>query len=188
VENTHPFTYGCWTFAHNGTLEGLEELDQELNAEIPTDLRRCRTGKTDSELIFLWFLARMRSGGLEPSGRCTDLDGLADLLGSAVRELDARSAPYQTDEKPSRLNLLLTDGHMLLATRWRHTLYSVSRHGVHDCEICGIPHVHHDPGRTYQAVVLASEPISDEEWIEIPERSVVMVNEEIEIAVRSIRS
>ena len=35
----------------------------------------------------------------------------------------------------------------------------------------------HDPHRRYRAVVVASEPISQEDWREVPERSVYRVNE-----------
>ena len=63
-------------------------------------------------------------------------------------------------EKVERLNFLLTDGRSMVATRWHNDLYWVERLGVHDCEICGIPHVHHDQGGEYRAIVIASEPIA----------------------------
>ena len=49
--------------------------------------------------------------------------------------------------------------------------HQVVRHGIRDCEICGFPHIHHDPKVDYRAVVIASEPITHETWSEIPERS-----------------
>jgi predicted glutamine amidotransferase len=48
----------------------------------------------------------------------------------------------------------------------------VERHAVQDCEICGFPHIHHTAGHDYRALVVASEPISREEWREVPEHSI----------------
>ena len=76
------------------------------------------------------------------------------------------------------LNVILTDGKQMAGSRLGRTLYYVERKGVHDCEICGFPHIHHDPSRRYRAVVVASEPISHEGWREVPERSVYWVSED----------
>ena len=75
------------------------------------------------------------------------------------------------------LNVMLTDGEQMVGSRLGRTLYYVEREGVHDCEICGFPHIHHDPNRRYRAVVVASEPISHEDWREVPECSVYRVSE-----------
>jgi predicted glutamine amidotransferase len=76
---------------------------------------------------------------------------------------------------------MLTDGEQLVGSRLGRTLYYVERQGVHDCEICGFPHIHHNPRRAYRAVVVASEPISHEEWREVPERSVYRVCENLKL-------
>jgi glutamine amidotransferase len=182
LDNTHPFVYGHWTFAHNGTVRNIEALGPALEDETPQRFRRLRRGDTDSERAFLWILGRMRSRGQDPEARCRDHAGLADVLAGAVEELAERSAAG--GENPSKLNFILTDGHVMLATRWGHSLHLLTRDGIHDCEICGIPHIHHDAGAEYRAVVLASEPISSEYWREVPDRSVVTVGPEMEVAVQ----
>ncbi len=76
-----------------------------------------------------------------------------------------------------RLNFLLTDGRALFVSRWNRSLYWVERLGVHDCEICGTPHIHHEGADDYRAVVVASEPITDEPWRPLPEdRSMLVVD------------
>jgi predicted glutamine amidotransferase len=55
-ENTHPFTDGTMAFAHNGSIQPPSSLD----ALIPEELRRLRTGDTDSERYFLATLAEAR--------------------------------------------------------------------------------------------------------------------------------
>ena len=67
--------------------------------------------------------------------------------------------------------MILTDGSTLVATRWNQSLWWVYRKGVRDCEICGIPHVEHDPSTDYRAVIVASEPISNEDSRKVPDRS-----------------
>jgi glutamine amidotransferase len=183
LQNTHPFTYGPWTFAHNGTLRGVDRLEAELLQEIPDELRALRVGNTDSELIFYWLLGRMRARGQSLESPCTDLERLTDEVREGVAALVRRSVD---GEEPSRLTVILTDGRVLVASRWQHSLFLVRREGVRDCDICGIPHVHHDESVDYRAVVLASEPISSEAWEEVPEGSVVAIGADLEPAIRPI--
>jgi glutamine amidotransferase len=185
LENTHPFVYGHWTFAHNGTVRNFEALGPALGKETPERFRRLRRGDTDSERVFLWLLGRMASNGQDPEAHCRDRAGLVDVLAAAVEELADRS-PAAALQSPSKLNFILTDGLVMLATRWRHSLHVVAREGVHDCEICGIPHIHHDSGTQYRAVVIASEPISSEAWKEVPDRSVVCVDPHMQVAIHAL--
>ena len=39
LNNTHPFTSGKWTFAHNGTVTGFSRLGNELKNETAPDLQ-----------------------------------------------------------------------------------------------------------------------------------------------------
>lgn len=178
LANTHPFTFGPWTFAHNGTLYGFDELEAELTAETAIDLRDRRAGDTDSEAAFLWLLTRMRAaagGAIVPR---LDDRALAEVLAESVSLLDRRSGATSAD-RPARLNFVVTDGHALIATRLRNSLFWVHREGIHDCEICGIPHVRHDEQHLYRATVLASEPITHEDWQEVRDGSVVRLNREL---------
>jgi glutamine amidotransferase len=67
---------------------------------------------------------------------------------------------------------MLTDGAQLAGTRLGRTLVYLIRNGVYDCEICGFPHIRHDPQRDYRAIEIASEPLTHEAWQEVPERTV----------------
>ena len=83
------------------------------------------------------------------------------------------------------LNVLLTDGDRLVGSRWGRTLHYVERWGVHDCEICGFPHIRHDPRHSYRAVVIASEPISHEPWRELPDGCVFAVTTRMALQINS---
>jgi len=185
LENCHPFRHGVWIFAHNGTIRGFDRLRDALIAETAADLRDCRQGTTDSEHAFYWLLTRMAEAGIAWTRHCSDVSQLEDVLANSVHELAERSARVEP-EMPSKLNFLLTDGHVLVASRWNNSLCWLDRQGIHDCEICGIPHVHHDSVTAYRAVVIASEPITHENWREVPDRSVLTVNEQIETRLHPI--
>ena len=174
VENSHPFTHGPWSFAHNGTVTGFANLEARLAAETGPTLQAHRRGQTDSEQVFYWLLSRMEKAGIPPDGSCSDLSGLARVVGDSIAEL-AGLCNEVAPERP-RLNVLLTDGRVMVAVRWNHDLYWVHRDGVFDCEICGIPHIDHRAGAIYRTVVVASEPISHEPWQELPDRSVLTID------------
>lgn len=181
--NCHPFVFGKWAFAHNGTVSAFTQLKQELEDETDPVLQSSRVGETDSEQLFFWLLSRMRIAGLDLS-RCSSADNVAEVVASSLRELASRCRKAGAIE--AKLNILLTNGQMMIATRWNNDLFTVLREGIHDCEICGIPHVHHDDSHEYRAVVIASEKLSEEPWAEVPNYSVVAIDKSIIVDMKDI--
>ncbi len=174
-DNTHPFTQDRWAFAHNGTITGFDVVGETMAAELLPPYRELRRGTTDSELLFLWLLSRLdRAGALELSSAAA-VDRAAREIGDAIAEVAARAEAAEAT-RSAKLNVLLTDGRVLFASRWRNSLWRLSRDGVHDCEICGIPHIHHHEGHRYRAEIVASEPITDEPWTEVADRSLLVVD------------
>lgn len=182
LANTHPFVYRHWTFAHNGTVHGFEHLAARIAQETDADLRALRLGNTDSEAAYYWLLTRMRHAGINIEDPNVALEHLVEVVRTSVARLDALCAEVSPDT-PAQLNFLLTNGSVLLATRLRNSLFYVERRGLHDCEICGIPHVHHDDKTLYRAVVVASEAISHEPWQEVPDGSIVVVDDNLAATV-----
>jgi glutamine amidotransferase len=186
LANTHPFTHQCWTFSHNGTVTAFERVRQVLLSETLPALRECIRGTTDSELLFAWLLSRMEEEGLSPEERCPDLPSLVSLVARSIRRVAALSEEAGA-YRPAKLNVVLTDGQVALGTRWNNSLYWLLREGIHDCEICGIPHVRHSEGLAYRAMIVASEPVSHEAWQEVPERTIVAVDGAIRPQLHPIR-
>ncbi len=149
-ENTHPFVHGRWLFAHNGTLARFKKVQavrDALLAEIDADLRREVRGETDSERCFYVFLSRLRArAALDAADLASVRRALAETTETAAAIADAGA------EKPSSLNLLVSDGRVLVATRRGRTL-----------------HLATDAGPRH-AFVVASEPLGSRvRWEEIPE-------------------
>lgn len=63
AENTHPFRYREWLFAHTGSIERYEQLRPRLLESIPEFLRKNLRGDTDSEVIFHLVLSFLHDAG-----------------------------------------------------------------------------------------------------------------------------
>jgi len=173
LENTHPFAEENWAFAHNGTVPHFDRLRPMLCAALPPAQRAAIAGATDSEHVFRLMLSLH---GRAPVRSLLETVRLGvQQVADWCRDIDAQSR--------LALNLLLTDGEQLVGTRLGRSLFFVERQGVYDCEVCGFPHVHHDPKRDYRAVVIASEPLTHEGWQEVPEGSIYRVTPELRLEV-----
>ncbi len=184
-ENAHPFRWRTWIFAHNGTVRMFDAVRPILERATNSAFGRLSEDSSDSEVIFHWLLSRMHEADIDLDSGGSSPDAVAGELATAVRDVE-RICQREGAEEPSRLNWILTDGSLLLASRWHSELHLLIRHGVHDCEICGIPHIDTSPGEDYRAVVVASEPISDEDWKPIPEASVLVVSPDLQAEIRFV--
>ena len=149
-ENTHPFRYRSWLFAHHGTLPGFGPaagtsdparpsaeqlaLTEALLAEIPDFLRRNLRGQTDSELLFHLFLTRLHEAG--------QLD-VADVRmqdAEAALEVTIRRLDYLLQQRgldPHALGVVvLANGRFLIAAARGEALYLSRTTGIKDCAVC----------------------------------------------------
>jgi len=178
IANTHPFGHGDWLLSHNGDLGAFDAIRPKMIDAMGALHRDTIEGQTDSEHGFHLLLSiRDRMPG-EP---------LTDVVRKTITQIRAWSLEADPDAEVA-LNLLLTDGKTLVGSRYGRTLWYVTRRAVHPCEVCGgALHIDKDPGSSYRAVVIASEPItSDEKWVELPEASVLQVDEAIELHVEAL--
>ncbi|MBQ1048410.1 ergothioneine biosynthesis protein EgtC [Micromonospora sp. C51] len=130
-----PFAEGRWLFSHNGVVRGWPDSMVPLAAELPVRDLLTLDATTDSAL--LWALVRDRlRAGVAPAR------AVAETVTSV-----AAAAPG------SRLNLLLTDGHTVVASAAGHALSLRA---------------------TPASVLLASEPHDDGPgWREVPDGQLV---------------
>ena len=166
LENTHPFVHGVWLFAHNGTVPDFERVREALLPELDELHRSEIHGTTDSEHIFRYLLTLWQRHP-ERSLVAILRDGLEQVITWAT-EINAAAK--------ISLNLLWSNGEELVGSRLNRTLWYLERDGLMHCEICGETHVHHDPKRPYRAVEVASEPITQERWLQVPNGTVFTID------------
>ena len=110
TQNTQPFRYREWLFAHHGTVNKFEQLRNRLADSIPDYLRGNVRGETDSELIFFLYLSFLHDAGKlrgpTPAAAVTDaLRGTRALLDRLAREEGAEDAGV--------MGLLVSNGELL---------------------------------------------------------------------------
>lgn len=174
--NTHPFTHAEWTFAHNGTVPSFDHVRPNMLDAMASEHRAAIAGVTDSEHVFRLIMSLYDRDPSRP---------LLETLSESVQRVVDMCLEASPQAKIG-LNTILTDGERLVGTRLGRTLYYIERDGIYDCEVCGYPHARQDPQRAYRAVVVASEPISQEVWHEMPERSVYAVTPEMGLHIESL--
>ena len=136
-----PFSTGRWLFSHNGAVQDWQRLTEDSGTSLPAPVLLGLEAHSDSAL--LWALVHDRLAAGEPPGGAL----------AAITRLTAAVRPQ------ARVNLLLTDGRSIAATRWGDSLWYRAA-----------------PGR----VLVASEPWEDppdpggNNWQEVPEHSLLV--------------
>ncbi|HEX9768305.1 MAG TPA: class II glutamine amidotransferase [Kiloniellales bacterium] len=173
LENTHPFVHGLWLFAHNGTVPNFERVCERLLPELDEIHRTEIHGSTDSEHVFRYLLTLWGRNPERP---------LIETLRIGLEQ----TIQWANDVDPAArvsLNVLWTNGEELVGSRLNRTLWWLERQGLSRCAICGESHVHHDPKQPYRAIEIASEPITAENWLEIPNGTVFAVDPDFRLRV-----
>ncbi|MFH0243010.1 ergothioneine biosynthesis protein EgtC [Streptomyces sp. HK10] len=144
-----PYRDGRWLFSHNGAVPDWTRALARLAGDLATDDLLAVECHCDSALLWLLVRHRLRAG---------------QTAGRALADVAARTAWACPD---ARVNLLLTDGRSIAATRCGDTLWYRTAPG---------------------AVLVASEPSDDEPpggdgWLEVPEHSLLRATAEtVEVA------
>lgn len=189
-ENTQPFRYRRWLFAHAGTLAGWEGIRPRLLPAIPDHLRRQIAGESPSEHAFMLFAKHLKD-----DGRLDDLDLDAASAGRAlartVRQLEAW-AREAGEQKASRLVFVATNGRIMVATRRGGPLFYALYEGIVPCALdqIGVDTPESDPRvrphRRVKAVAFATRLLAPNGFIEVPEGSVVSVSRSLQVSVSSL--
>jgi len=174
-ENTHPFKFGNWVFAHNGQIEEVEKLISRLT----TKYRKCIKGQTDSEVYFYWILQNVEEQGMDK------ICGIKRALSGLIN-----------DYKFTSLNFLLADGISLYAFRYDthsnsyYSLYYLKRDKDipwHGCSGETLQLIGYKNGRNEKAVLVATERMTSyENWKEIPRGSLATINSDLSVVISSV--
>jgi len=170
--NCHPFLHGRYAFCHNGSIGGFQQARRGLLATLSDESFALVAGSTDSEVIFAIFLDELKERSSDDPAR-----DMADALAAAIGRV------VEATDEPSYLNLCVTDGCRLAATRFSSdpagtTSSLYFHHGlkyVCEGEVCRMV----DPGGGRTTAIIASEPLSkDPGWEPFPVGHVGVVRED----------
>jgi glutamine amidotransferase len=188
ILNSHPFQYGRWVFAHNGTVPRFEEVRPAFHSMIAPKLLRYILGETDSEVLFFMFLTELaKSGSLAEQH---DNDAITKALATTVSKV-REVADSRAGVEASALTLMICDGSALVATRnGRQLFYSTYKSRCPERDTCSSfgPECE-APTKTgvVNHFILSSEPLGGENiWIEIPEEHVVGVDVDMKLMYRPL--
>jgi glutamine amidotransferase len=194
LENTQPFRFRTWVFAHSGRVEGFDAVRRDVLEFVPDFLRRNIRGETDSEHLFHLFLAFLHDAG--------KLDDAQISLADAASALRATNAMLDrllgaAGANPAVMNVVMANGRIMLAMRRGRPMYLRQQNGIQDCPVCrttvtqdGAPRdrrrVRHEHLRS---VLIASEPrqVGEQGWQEVPEASIVAVSRDLSAQVQPLR-
>jgi predicted glutamine amidotransferase len=178
TDNTHPFRFRRWTFAHQGTVAGFAALRDGLVDGLPDFLRRNLHGETDSEVFFHHVLGGLHRRGVLDS-QAPPREEVAAAIMDTVQVLTALSKAHS--DAPSGLTCVLTDGHLTTAVCQGAPLFYVERRGP-------LPDDPTVPQRSQQTavlryVMLTSGEVAPPGYEAVPQGCVVVVGRDLNVEV-----
>ncbi|KDQ54628.1 hypothetical protein JAAARDRAFT_160703 [Jaapia argillacea MUCL 33604] len=201
--NAHPFTFGRWTFMHNGGVSNFEvgAVKREVVARLSEEAMERVKGTTDSEHLaglFFTMMEEQNGGGASVWDDEHPLENVKKALESAIakiieiqkRVLSQKGIPFEA----SSLNVAITDGNQLLAIRFRNhptqhppSLYFSTTAGIAlNRKYPGHPDMEGDGGAKAveehgNHVIVASEPTTfkKDDWELIDKNECLMVGKDM---------
>ena len=184
VLNCHPFQHGPWSFAHNGQVAEFEQgsdIQKQLIEVVDPRFQNHILGNTDSEVCFYLFLSRL-------ARRVEDIyhHGIpGEVVVDALQEMTdvvMEMAPEPNPEEPNRLCFLVTNGNVMIASRFRRSLhFSTYKNQCPESDSCDS----YEPSRCEQEVsdglvkhmIISSEAVQGPNvWVEMADGDVVYVD------------
>lgn len=167
LENCHPFCWNSWIFAHNGSIKR-----DVLFALLTESRRKAVQGSTDSEVLFHLLLQNIEN---------------EDDVIKGIRKGVEKASQFSY----SSLNFILSDGISLFAYRdaaKRHGYYSLY-YLIRNPTMAGPLSALSDETRMLlnskslageKAALICSEKLTDENWAQIPLRTLVIFNKSLQ--------
>lgn len=182
--NCHPFQYGSLLMMHNGQIEDFKNIKRHLRGVLIQEAYDWLSGETDSEHFFALVLHHLISAGEAEYGH----KALVEALQKAIKTLTSIFTECQP-EKHFYLNLAITNGKSMIACRYETnqktespTLYysSGSRFECRD-GVCQMV----ESSTSEHSVLIVSEKLTDskEDWHKVPEDSLVVVSDDLDVSV-----
>jgi glutamine amidotransferase len=178
LENTQPYRFRSWVFAAAGPTPVLGDGGPaRILEQVPDFLRRNIRGQNDAELVFHVFLSFLHDGGKldDPNMRVGDA---ASALSATIAVVDKLGGG-----DPARIDVIATNGRIMLALRRGKPMYTRQTNGITDCRLCreANPADGRQERRRFnhehvRATLILGEPDKiANDWEEVPEGTIVTV-------------
>ena len=163
VSNCQPFQHQHLLFIHNGLINNFRQtLYRPIRNQLNDKIYQSINGNTDSEHIFGLLLNQMEAN----PGKT-----LEQALHGTLLLLAEMAKSYQSYVLG---NVVISDGNRLIASRFASQSSAPSLYWLRD-----------DPNFP-QSVLIASEPLSDGNWISCPQNSIISVGSDCDIRIEQI--
>jgi predicted glutamine amidotransferase len=182
-ENTHPFRFRSWLFAHHGTIPNFDGVRDELLRAVPDFLRRNIRGQTDSEHLFHVMLAFLHDAGKLDDQQVSTAQ-VRDAVRGALALVEKAAGKPASDAMECAL--ALTNGRILVATRHGAPVYLQERSSLYDCAVCREPpprdkRVDHEHLRSVLVVADVPAPPSDLKFAEVADKTILSVSHDLKL-------
>ena len=160
LSNCQPFRGENLLFTHNGFIKDFRKtLYRAIRDQLSDRIYQSIDGTTDSEHIFALLLNNLAS---------TPGMTLEQAVYKTLTTIAELAKAHQTSVSA---NIIVSDGHRMVATRYATTSPAPSLYWLRDDPI--FP----------KAVVIASEPLFTSNWIRFPENTILSVGEDLEVQI-----
>ncbi len=191
-ENTHPFRFRSWLFAHHGTLPAYDRISAPLAEQIPDFLRRNIRGQTDSEALFHLILAELHEESQLDDGNVS-AQSLRAAMQRALVKVQALAGPEEMAK--AEVALAMTNGRILVATRHGKPVHALNLRSIIDCPVCreSTPQNGRTPNRSDHEHILAVVLVADapapggSAWQEIPDKTFVSISHSLDLTQEPIQ-
>eukprot|EP01102_Stenamoeba_stenopodia_P020171 TRINITY_DN7774_c0_g1_i2.p1 TRINITY_DN7774_c0_g1~~TRINITY_DN7774_c0_g1_i2.p1 ORF type:complete len:347 (+),score=59.20 TRINITY_DN7774_c0_g1_i2:166-1206(+) len=208
--NCHPFNFGRYLFMHNGGIPAFIKYKVKILQALSEKTTAMIAGTTDTEHIGAYFVEQLGRDPNEESTVEEIRDALLKTIGfitKLTKKIHRGTLDYEV-ELSSSLNLAVTDGKCVVATRYRNhptdqppsLYYSIARKVT---ESSGILTLHHPKNNASspssspsspstsssdRICIIASEPLTytASDWTLIPKNHYLMVDEKLNVTVAPI--
>lgn len=163
LSNCQPFDNQQLLCMHNGRIENFRQtLYRPIRDRLSNFAYNTIKGSTDSEHIFALLLDELHANSST---------NLVQALQVTLQTVEELVKPHQVS---ASVNLLVSDGHRLVASRFASDKVAPSLYWLRDDS--AFP----------EAVMIASEPLFAGNWHPFPEQSIVSVGEDLEIEIHRV--
>jgi predicted glutamine amidotransferase len=186
--NSHPFRFGRWVFAHNGTVFDFDKLRGWMLSWIPERRRALILGNTDSEHTFHYLISALERAGFDAHGHepLERMAEAAEVLHTAVDAIFEKAREVGAEDHPI-LNFILTDGEAMFAQRAGKELYfATQKYSCNDFETCPEPNkfcmLAARPEAPVNHLIVSSERIGEEDrWEAIEQGHMVYMGRDFRV-------